>query len=312
MIAWSSLAIPVGIVLGVGLWTLIALIPRVGAPRLATRVAPYLVDISAEAREAVRPRVGEPGTLIAGLMVPAGGRIRVMSSRLLGGVSDVEARLRLAGSSSSVDAFRSRQILGLLVGAACGVAAVAMIARTAALTPLLALLILAVGAALGALVPGQLLARQARARQARMAAELPTVLEFLALALSAGEGVLPALRRVASAGNGELAREFGRVVADVNAGMPLADSLTRCSSAVALPALTRTIDQLTGALERGSPLVEVFRAQAQDSREDTKQRLLETAGKKEVAMLVPLVFLILPVTVAFAIFPGIMVLQLGL
>lgn len=29
-------------------------------------------------------------------------------------------------------------------------------------------------------------------------------------------------------------------------------------------------------------------------------------------MVVPLVFLILPVTVAFAIFPGVMVLQLGL
>ena len=37
--------------------------------------------------------------------------------------------------------------------------------------------------------------------------------------------------------------------------------------------------------------------------------MLETAGRKEVAMLVPLVFLILPVTVAFAVWPGIVVLQ---
>jgi tight adherence protein C len=34
-------------------------------------------------------------------------------------------------------------------------------------------------------------------------------------------------------------------------------------------------------------------------------------GKYPNSMLVPLVFLILPVTVAFAIFPGVMVLQLG-
>ncbi len=39
--------------------------------------------------------------------------------------------------------------------------------------------------------------------------------------------------------------------------------------------------------------------------------LLELAGKKEVAMLVPLVFLILPVTILFAVYPGIVVLQVG-
>jgi tight adherence protein C len=65
------------------------------------------------------------------------------------------------------------------------------------------------------------------------------------------------------------------------------------------------------ALERGTPLADVFRAQAQDSREDAKRALIEVAGKKEVAMLIPLVFLILPTTIVFAIFPGIFVLQVG-
>jgi len=69
---------------------------------------------------------------------------------------------------------------------------------------------------------------------------------------------------------------------------------------------------VTGALDRGTPIVEVLRAQAQDSRDEAKRQLLELAGKKEVAMLVPVVFLILPITIAFAIFPGILVLQMGL
>jgi tight adherence protein C len=55
----------------------------------------------------------------------------------------------------------------------------------------------------------------------------------------------------------------------------------------------------------------VLQAQAQDAREESKRELLELAGKKEVAMLFPLVFLILPITIAFAIFPGIFVLQVG-
>ena len=58
-------------------------------------------------------------------------------------------------------------------------------------------------------------------------------------------------------------------------------------------------------------LAEVLRAQAQDARRDAKRRLLVVAGRKEVAMLFPLVFLILPVTIVFAVFPGIVVLELG-
>ena len=137
------------------------------------------------------------------------------------------------------------------------------------------------------------------------------MLEFLTLSLSAGEGLLDALRRVARTGSGELAREFGRVLAEVNSGVPLPDALTSSASAIGLPSLTRTVDQLVGALDRGTPLTDVLRAQAQDSRDDAKRALLEAAGKKEVAMLVPLVFLILPVTIVFAIFPATLVLQLG-
>ena len=32
---------------------------------------------------------------------------------------------------------------------------------------------------------------------------------------------------------------------------------------------------------------------------------MEAGGKKEIAMMVPVVFLVLPVTVLFAVFPGI-------
>jgi tight adherence protein C len=166
-------------------------------------------------------------------------------------------------------------------------------------------------AVLGLLAPEQLLAMAARARLARISSELPTVLEFLTLSLSAGESILDALKRVARTGNGELCRELGLVVSEVSTGVPLADALNRCAALIGLPTLTRTCDQLLGALERGTPLVEVLRAQAQDSRDESKRGLLEAAGRKEVAMLVPLVFLILPVTVAFALFPGILVLRLG-
>ena len=42
-----------------------------------------------------------------------------------------------------------------------------------------------------------------------------------------------------------------------------------------------------------------------------KRALIESAGRKEIAMLVPLVFMILPLSVLFAVFPGILMLRLG-
>ncbi len=306
-----ALAVPVGVTLGLGLWTLLGLVPRVGATRLAARVAPYIADVSPEAREVLDRRPAEPLPFVGGLLAPAGRRIRAALVAVFGGDDTVERRLRQAGWTLTVEALRGRQLLGGVTGAGVGILFAVALARSSALSPLLLGVVVAVCAAIGVLLPDQVLSRAARARRDRIAAELPTVLEFLTLSLSAGEAVLDALRRVARAGNGDLAREIAIVVAQVNAGVPLATALERCADEIQLPALSRTVDQLVGALDRGSPLVDVLRAQAQDSRDDAKRSLLEAAGKKEIAMLVPLVFLILPVTVAFAIFPGVMVLRLG-
>ena len=48
----------------------------------------------------------------------------------------------------------------------------------------------------------------------------------------------------------------------------------------------------------------VLRAQAADARADHHRTLLEIAGRKEVLMLIPLVFLILPTVVLVALFPA--------
>lgn len=306
-----ALAVPVGVALGLGLWTLLGLVPRVGAQRLAARVAPYVTDVSPEAREFLDRRAADPLPFVGGLLAPLARRGLGMLRAVFGSDDSVERRLRQAGWTLSVEGLRGRQLLGGAAGLAVGVLAAVGVARSAAVSPLLLGAVVVLGLAIGVLLPDQLLSRAARVRRERIASELPTVLEFVTLSLSAGEGVLDALRRVARAGNGDLAGELGIVVAQVNAGVPLGSALERLADEIRLPALTRTVEQLLGALDRGTPLVDVLRAQAQDSRDDAKRGLLEAAGKKEIAMMFPLVFLILPVTVAFAIFPGILVLQLG-
>ena len=66
------------------------------------------------------------------------------------------------------------------------------------------------------------------------------------------------------------------------------------------------------AIERGTPMGEVLRAQAYDAREAARRALMEEGGRKEIAQMVPVVFLVLPVTVVFALYPGLAVLHFKL
>jgi len=283
-----ALAVPAGILLGLGLWTLVALVPRVGAPRLSARIAPYLSAVSPAARELVRRRPAEPVSAIGELLRPAADALRQGVSVTLGGDETIERRLRQAGWTMPVARFRSRQLIGAAIGAAAGIALAVTLLGASSAPPVAAVAVAALAAGAGLLAPEQLLARAARARLARMAAEYPTVVELLTLALAAGEGVPDALRRVARVGSGDLARELAVVVAEVHAGVPLAEALTRRASLLGLPPFTRTVDQLVAALDRGTPLADVLRAEAQDARDESKRALLEAAGRKEIAMLVPI------------------------
>src|SRR5690606_8320944 len=197
-----AMAAALGVLLGLGLWTLVALLPRIGAGRLTERIAPYVLDVSSEARELRARRGGEPGSLIAELLAPFLQRVGSGVTTLLGGDATVERRLRQSGSTITVAAFRARQLLWAAGGAALGILAALVPARSAAVSPPVMVVLAVAAAASGLLLPEQLLARRARARLRRIADELPTVLEFLSLALAAGETVRDALRRVARIGSG--------------------------------------------------------------------------------------------------------------
>ena len=300
-----------GLSLGVGLWLLVSMMPRFGRPRLVNRLAPYLVDVSAEARAMTESRRSDPLPVLGALAAPAVDWAQSVLDTVVGGEEVIRVRLRQSGSALSVAGHRTRQLFASLIGAALGIVLAIAAARDDAPFVPVAVVAIAAGAVGGIAAADALLAHAARRRAARIAEEFPTVVEFLALSVAAGESILDALRRVARTGSGELAGEIERVVRRAAAGHPFAAALAELRDGLEIPAVGRLVDQILAALDRGTPLAEVLRAHALDARDESKRRLLEAAGTREVAMLVPLVFLILPVTVLFAVWPGLMVLQLG-
>jgi tight adherence protein C len=195
-----------------------------------------------------------------------------------------------------------------LVGIA--ISGLTVLGRGFSVVPVIGLVVL--GTLLGVLGRDQVLSIQVRRREQRILAEFPAVAELLALAVAAGEGPVGALDRVARTCRGELAAELRRTLADARTGMSLIEALTGLANRTTLPSLARFVDGIAVAMDRGTPLAEVLRAQAQDVRELTRRRLMESGGKREIAMMVPVVFLVLPITVLFAVYPGLTVLDLNL
>jgi tight adherence protein C len=225
--------------------------------------------------------------------------------RILGGTGPVRRRLEQAGRGMTVEEFRAEQVVWGALGGAAGITFGLLVGvrhGAAGAVPVLAAVI--AGVLGGVLARDRWLTQEVREREQRMIAEFPTIAELLALAVTAGEGPLGALDRVTRISGGELARELRRALDDVRAGASLTQALDAVSARASLPMLARFVDGIVIAVERGTPLADVLRAQAVDVREAGKRALLEAGGRKEIAMMVPVVFLILPVTVLFALFPG--------
>jgi tight adherence protein C len=117
-LAWGAFF---GSVLGIGLWSLVSLTPRLSRPRLANRLAPYLLDVSAEARVFVGRRSVDPIPVLGTLFSPVFDALAQALAGVLGGADVIERRLRQSGSIRTVEAFRSEQLVwGLLASGGSG------------------------------------------------------------------------------------------------------------------------------------------------------------------------------------------------
>jgi tight adherence protein C len=108
-----------------------------------------------------------------------------------------------------------------------------------------------------------------------------------------------------------MAGELARVLADVRVGLPLLPALDDMAYRTESRELRRFVDAVRVSVERGTPLADVLVAQAADAREAERRALIESGGRKEIGMMIPVVFLVLPLSVVFVLFPGFYGLRLG-
>jgi tight adherence protein C len=299
-----------GLVAAGGVVIAVRATPPMRPVRLADRIEPYLGDTPPPSKLLARPAAtSAPFTVVRRLFGPALGEAVTFVDRVVGGSISVRRRLNGLGARMTPEDFRVEQVLWGAAGAA-GAAVLVVIGGLLrhGIDPVLVVL-----AAIGGLIAGVLgrdwwLTHQLDAREQAMLSEFPVVADLLALSVVAGESPIDALERVCRLTGGELARDLERALARARSGTPVTKALGELAEQTTMESFTRFLQGLVVAIERGTPLADVLRAQAVDVREVGKRALLEAGGRKEISMMVPVVFLILPVTVLFALFPGLLTL----
>ena len=297
-----------GAAVGAGLLLVAAHVLRVRRPDFDGRVTAYLQDVPQLATDRV---TGHGASQLQLLVGPLRHELAGRLERVLGGSASIRRRIERAGLDLTVADVRAQQVTwGLLgFGGAGALAVVVALRSPARAVPLAVLCCLAF--VLGALLRENRLTAQVVTHERRVLAELPAVAELLALSVAAGEGPVAAIGRVVERTSGSLSADLSRVLGEVRGGTPVATALDGYAARTGVPVVARFADSIAVAVERGTPLADVLHAQAADVREARRRDLLETGARREVLMMVPVVFLVLPVTVLFAFWPGLVGLRLA-
>jgi tight adherence protein C len=301
-----------GALVGAGLLVVVTRLRVIGRPQLATRVLPYVRDLPQVGRTpALRVVSSSPASAAAGVFGPVLRSVADAVERVLGGSASVRRRLERAAIDKTVHEFRIEQVMWGLAGLGA-TAAYGLLKTLTDPGGVLGLVVLcAIGFAAGVLARDNRLSSQATSRERRILAEFPTVAELLALAVAAGESPVAALDRVVRRSGGELSADLAKVLAAVRTGEPVSSAFDQLAAVSGLSLVSRFAQGIAVAVERGTPLAEVLHAQAADVREAGRRELIEIAARREIFMMVPVVFLVLPVTILFAFWPGVVGLDLS-
>ena len=307
--AQTAVVILAGLALGLSLTFAVLSAPHFRRPKLADRLGPHLRTTKEAERRYHLTAPARPG--LRGLFdVASFDAVRWLNSRLTTDAS-VQTRLDRLGPAATLENFRATQIMCVVLGIVAGGGLATLITVARGLSPVIIPVLIGFGALAGHLFNDWWLSQKVKKRESRILAEFPTVAEVLALSITAGEGTVDALERVSRTTHGELSGELSQALAQARTGTPLVEALDAMARRTGIPGLIQFVDALAVAIARGTPLSEVLRAQAADVRDDSRRHLMELSGKKEVGMLVPVVMFVLPITVLFAVYPSLAVLEIG-
>lgn len=182
-----------------------------------------------------------------------------------------------------------------------GVASVVMVALAFMLTANSAnittgrrLLYAVVAALLGYVLPSMLLRSMIDRRKAEIIKKLPDALDLMTICVDAGLTFNAAMQKVDEKWDDVLAKEFGRVIYEMQLGKSRRQALRDMVDRMEVPDVTSFVAAVLQADQLGVGIGKVLRIQSEQMRIKRRQRAEEKAQQAPVKMIFPMVFLIFP------------------
>jgi tight adherence protein C len=132
-------------------------------------------------------------------------------------------------------------------------------------------------------------------RYVNIVIDLPFFIDLMALSTEAGLDFMGSLQRIVDkADDSTLAEEFRIVLKDIKLGSSRRESLTALSERLDIPEITSVVAVVRDAEETGASIAQVLKDQSIQMRLERFVRAEKAGAKASQAMLIPLMFLILP------------------
>lgn len=155
-------------------------------------------------------------------------------------------------------------------------------------------LLLSLAAALGIIIPFNMINSRAVQRQKQIQKTLPDMLDLLLVSVEAGLSFDLSLKKVAEQAPGELSKEITRALEEMRLGKTREEALRGIVRRTGSADLSSFISTVIQSEQMGGNMANTLRAQATTMRQKRRQRAEELAMKAPIKMLFPLVFFIFP------------------
>jgi len=142
--------------------------------------------------------------------------------------------------------------------------------------------------------------------------ELADFALLLSLCVKNGLGIEQSFSWIVKRMTGNLALMLEEIVRRVELGESFLDALNEVSGSSESAALSEFGSKLSLSITRGTPVSEALIAQSATINHQLAQKEMQKATSNETKMLLPMVFLILPMSVLMASFPSLSNLGLGI
>ena len=277
---------------------------RAVAPRRSPqlRIAPFVERARAQLGAGTPASAAQlPGRVVLGRVVGpmvAGAVDALARAALLTPADRLELALRQAGMRADVDAFRRSCVYWL-----AGAPVLAGLAGTVTGNATCVAAFFVLGIFVGVRRGRERLAAGRRRRNEKLRTDLPTVAAALAVKIDNNRSLFVALSDLVERGDGPVLEDLARALHLAAAGYGEAAAFALVAQESAEPAAARFYRLLAVATNGGTELSKALLDQANDLRRQRREEVERSAGRRQMALVVPSMVFMAPVLFAFMLAP---------